>query len=53
VKNIEAGVAATIMAIVPVLILPLVVLVYRERVTSRAVLGAIVAVGGVAMLFLR
>jgi drug/metabolite transporter (DMT)-like permease len=53
VKHIEAGVAATIMAIVPVLILPLVVLLYRERVTSRAVLGAIVAVGGVAMLFLR
>ena len=53
VKHIEAGVAATIMAIVPVLILPLVVLVLHERVTSRAVLGAIVAVGGVAMLFLR
>lgn len=53
VKYIEAGVAATIMAIVPVLILPLVVLVFRERVTYRAVLGAIVAVGGVGMLFLR
>jgi len=53
VKHIEAGVAATIMATVPVLVLPLVVLVYRERVSARAVLGAIVAVGGVAMLFLR
>ncbi len=53
VKYIEAGVAATIMAIVPVLILPLVVLVYRERVSYRAVLGAIVTVAGVGMLFLR
>jgi drug/metabolite transporter (DMT)-like permease len=53
VKHIEAGVAATIMATVPVLVLPMVVLVYRERVSVRAVLGAIVAVGGVAMLFLR
>jgi drug/metabolite transporter (DMT)-like permease len=53
VKLIEAGVAATIMATVPVLILPLVILVYKERVSPRAALGAIVAVGGVAMLFLR
>jgi drug/metabolite transporter (DMT)-like permease len=53
VKHIEAGVAATIMATIPVLILPLVVLVYKERVSMRAVLGAIVTVGGVAMLFLR
>lgn len=53
VKHIEAGVAATIMAIAPVLVLPLVVLIFRERVTLRAVLGAVAAVGGVAMLFLR
>lgn len=53
VKHIEAGVAATIMATVPVLVLPLVVIVYRERVSVRAVIGAIVTVGGVAMLFLR
>jgi drug/metabolite transporter (DMT)-like permease len=53
VRHIEAGVAATIMATVPVLVLPLVVLIFHERVTPRAVLGAVVAVGGVAMLFLR
>ena len=53
VKYVEAGIAATIMATVPVLILPLVVLIYREKVSPRAVFGALVAVGGVAMLFLR
>lgn len=53
VKYVEAGIAATIMATVPVLVLPLVVLIYREKVSPRAVLGALVAVGGVAMLFLR
>jgi len=35
-----------------VLIIPTVILVYREKVTFRAVLGAIVAVVGVALLFL-
>lgn len=53
VKHIEAGVAATIMAFFPVLILPVVVLVDKERVSYRAVLGAFVTVGGIAMLFLR
>lgn len=53
VKRIEAGVAATIMATMPILILPLVVLVYKEKVSARAVFGALIAVGGIALLFLR
>jgi drug/metabolite transporter (DMT)-like permease len=53
VRHIEAGVAATIMATVPILILPMVILVYKEKVSPRAVFGAILAVGGVALLFWR
>jgi drug/metabolite transporter (DMT)-like permease len=50
VQNTAAGVAATIMAISPVLVLP--VSIYRkERVTARAALGALVAVAGTAILF--
>lgn len=49
----KVGIAATIMAIVPILMLPLVRIVYREKLTWRAILGAFVAVGGVAVLFLR
>jgi drug/metabolite transporter (DMT)-like permease len=52
VSLIETGIAATLNATTPVLIIPTVILVYREKVTFRAVLGAIVAVIGVALLFL-
>ncbi|HEX6899102.1 MAG TPA: DMT family transporter [Thermoanaerobaculia bacterium] len=52
VRNTEAGVAASIMAVSPVLIIPLVVLLRGERVGIGGVLGAVVAVGGVALLFL-
>ena len=49
----KVGIAATIMALVPILMLPLVRFVYKERLTWRAILGACVAVAGVAVLFLR
>jgi drug/metabolite transporter (DMT)-like permease len=46
------GVAATLMATVPILMLPLVRFVLKESVSWRALLGAVVAVAGVAVLFL-
>jgi drug/metabolite transporter (DMT)-like permease len=52
VKYTEAGVAATIMALVPVLIIPPAVLIFKERVSGQAVLGAVIAVAGSALLFL-
>ena len=52
VKYTEAGVAATLMALTPVLIIPVSVLVFREQVARPAVLGAVVAVAGSALLFL-
>jgi drug/metabolite transporter (DMT)-like permease len=48
----ETGVASTIMSIVPVLIIPPAVLIFKEKVSLRAVLGAALAVAGVALLFL-
>ncbi len=53
IKHTKVGIAATIMATVPVLMLPLVRFIYREKLTVRAVVGAVVAVVGVAVLFLR
>lgn len=53
VQHTETGVAATIMSTTPVLIIPVVVLARVEKVTFRAGLGALVAVIGVAMLWLR
>jgi drug/metabolite transporter (DMT)-like permease len=53
VRLTQTGIAATLMALTPVFILPLVVLVQKEKIGFRAVGGALVAVGGVAILFLR
>jgi drug/metabolite transporter (DMT)-like permease len=52
IRNTAAGVAASIMALTPVLIIPLVVALKRERVGLGGLLGAVVAVAGVALLFL-
>ncbi len=50
-QNTSAGIASTIMALVPVLIIIPSVLLFKEKVTLREVLGAIVAVTGVGILF--
>ncbi|MGH2571440.1 MAG: DMT family transporter [bacterium] len=50
VQHTMAGVAATIMAITPVVILPLSFWLRKERVTARAVIGALLAVAGTAVL---
>jgi drug/metabolite transporter (DMT)-like permease len=52
VQRIPAGVAASLMATTPVLIIPLVVLLRREHVGLGGVAGALVAVAGVVLLFL-
>jgi drug/metabolite transporter (DMT)-like permease len=51
-QHAPTGVVATIIATMPVLILPFSILIYHEKVSLRAVGGAIVAVAGVAMLML-
>jgi drug/metabolite transporter (DMT)-like permease len=52
VKYTATGIAATIMALVPVLIIVPSVVLFREKVTAREIVGAVVAVAGVAVLFL-
>ena len=52
VSYVAVGVAATLNAMTPVAIIPLVILYYREKVSLRATVGAVVAVAGVAILFL-
>jgi drug/metabolite transporter (DMT)-like permease len=53
VKNTEAGVAMAITSIVPVLVIPWVILFYKEKVSPRAFIGALVAVLGVFILFIH
>lgn len=49
----DVGVAATLMATSPVLVIPLVMALEGYRPTLRAVIGTLVAVAGVALLFTR
>jgi drug/metabolite transporter (DMT)-like permease len=48
----SVGVASTIMAITPILIIPPAVLFFKEKVNARETAGALLAVAGVALLFL-
>jgi len=53
ISHTKVGIAATLMATVPILMLPLVKYIQKEMLSWRAIAGAFVAVGGVAILFLR
>ncbi len=52
IKYADTGIASTIMAIVPVLIIPPSMILYKEKISLKEVAGAILAVGGVAIFFL-
>lgn len=52
IRETVAGVAASIMALTPILLIPLVVILRRERVGLAGVAAALIAVTGVALLFL-
>jgi len=52
VQSARVGVASTLMAMTPVISLPLVHFLYHERVSPRAVAGTLVAMAGVAAMFL-
>jgi drug/metabolite transporter (DMT)-like permease len=49
----DVAIAATIMSIVPILMLPTVWILFHERLSWRAIVGACIAVTGVGILFLR
>jgi drug/metabolite transporter (DMT)-like permease len=52
VRHCPAGVVSTIIATMPVLVLPGVILLYGEKVSLRAAGGAVLSVAGVALLML-
>jgi drug/metabolite transporter (DMT)-like permease len=51
-QNCHVGVVTTILATIPVMILPFSAYLYGERVSPRAIGGAMVAAAGVALLML-
>ena len=52
VQYTNAGIASTIMAIVPILIIPPSVIFLKQKVTIKEIIGAIISVGGVALFFI-
>ena len=52
VQHAEIGVARSLMALPPVLVLPISYFVFKEKVGWQAVAGTVLAIAGVAVLFL-
>ena len=48
----SAGISSTITAITPVTIIPLSVLIFKEKIKTKEILGAIISVIGVGILFI-
>lgn len=52
VQHTAVGVASTIMALPPIIMLPISYFFYKEKLNWQSVLGTLVAIGGVALLFI-
>ncbi len=52
VQRADIGVASTLMALSPVVVLPLEYLVFQEKISWQAIVGTVIAFAGVAVLFL-
>jgi drug/metabolite transporter (DMT)-like permease len=52
VQNTQAGIAATLMAISPVLIILPAILIFKEKVNWKEIIGALITVGGIILFFL-
>ena len=50
IRSVELGIAQTLLSLSPVMILPFVGKLYSEKLTKAAVLGAIIAVAGAAVM---
>lgn len=48
----EVGIASTLIAMLPIFLLPISHFYFKEHITARAILGTIIAIAGVAILFL-
>lgn len=49
----KVGIASTIIASVPIIMLPIVKFYYKEELSLKSISGAFLAVGGIAILFLH
>lgn len=52
VRYAYTGVATTLMALTPITVIPIAQITHKEKITLQMVIGTLIAVAGVAMLFL-
>jgi drug/metabolite transporter (DMT)-like permease len=50
-KHLDASIAGTLCSTSPLFILPMVVIILKEKIKPRSILGAVVAVAGIALIF--
>jgi len=50
IARIPTGLAMTFASLMPVMVIPFLIFLYRERVSARAIIGAVVACAGLALL---
>jgi drug/metabolite transporter (DMT)-like permease len=53
IQHTEAGVAATLMALVPIFIIIPSAIMFKQRITKYHVMGALISVGGCILLFFK
>jgi drug/metabolite transporter (DMT)-like permease len=53
VAHTKAGIAATLMSLMPVMVIPILYIIYRQKTSMRSIIGALITVIGVAILFIR
>jgi len=52
IQHTSVGIASTLMSLPPIFLLPVGMIIFKERIGWRAVVGTVLAISGVAMLFL-
>lgn len=53
IANTYVGIASTLMATVPIVMLPIIKFYYKEKLSIISIIGAIIAVSGISVLFLK
>ena len=53
IQHTETGIASTIMSLVPILIIPPAVILYKQKVTFSEIAGAIISILGVSLFFIK
>jgi drug/metabolite transporter (DMT)-like permease len=53
IKFTATGIASTIMATVPILIIPPAIIFFKQKITLREIIGAMISVIGIALFFIK